>query len=106
MRARTIAPLYFSIACTTALITCPSVTYGACVIVPTAGDDTYTCDSGIAAGFVDTGGNNTLNLSATGNIAGNVTFGSGIDIVTLLDAGSTGMQINGSLNQGDGDNIF
>ncbi len=106
MRMRISHLLYWGITCSTALFTWPSVTHGACVISPTAGNDTFTCDSGISAGFTDTGGDNTLNISGTGTIAGSATFGAGIDIVTLLDANSTGMQIDGSLNQGDGDNIL
>ena len=106
MRTR-IFPFYcLGMACSLAIATWPTVGWGACVIVPTAGDDTYTCDSGSAAGFTDAGGNNTLNMSGTGTIGGNVTFGAGVDIVTFLDAGSTSMRINGSLNQGDGNNIF
>ncbi|MBF6031463.1 autotransporter outer membrane beta-barrel domain-containing protein [Pseudomonas sp. P115] len=106
MRTRIKRSLLLSIPCSLAAVILPAISQGACVIAPTAGDDTYTCDSGIAAGFTDTSGNNTLNMSATGTIAGSVTFGAGIDIVTILDPTSTGMQINGSLNQGDGNNIF
>ena len=106
MRARITPSLYLCIACSIAVVLWPAISRGACIIVPTAGDDTYTCNSGIAAGFTDSGGNNTLTMSGTGTIAGNATFGSGIDVVTFLDAGSTGMSINGSLNQGDGNNIF
>lgn len=106
MRKRTSTSLYLGIACSLMVFIWPAISRGACVVVPTAGDDTYTCDSGIAGGFTDTGGNNTLNISGTGTIAGNATFGTGIDIVTMLDAGSAGMQIDGSLNQGDGNNIF
>lgn len=106
MRKRISPFLCLGMACSLAIATWPTVGWGACVIAPTPGDDTYTCDSGIGAGFTDTGGNNTLNMSATGTIAGNITFGAGIDLVTILDPSSTGMQINGSLNQGDGNNIF
>lgn len=106
MRTRISHLLYASIACSAAVLCWPSITQGACVIVPTAGDDTFTCDSGISPGFNDLGGNNTLNISATGTIAGDITLGAGIDIVTLLDAASTGMQIDGDLNMGDGNNIL
>lgn len=106
MRTRTTTPFYLSVACLLIVVIWPAISRGACVIVPTAGSDTYTCDSGIAAGFTDTGGSNTLNISGTGTIAGNATFGAGVDTVTLLDAASTGMRIDGSLNQGDGNNVF
>ncbi|MBV4455443.1 MULTISPECIES: autotransporter family protein [Pseudomonas] len=106
MRMRISHLLFLGITCSAALVTWSSLTHGACAIVPTAGNDTFICDSGISAAFTDTGGDNTLTMSGTGTIAGNATFGAGIDIVTLLDASSTGMQINGSLNQGDGDNIL
>ncbi|MGF6094767.1 autotransporter outer membrane beta-barrel domain-containing protein [Pseudomonas sp. 18175] len=106
MRTRITAARFLGFACSLAVVIWPAIGWGACVIVPTAGDDTYNCTSGIAAGFTDTGGNNTLSMSGTGTIAGNATFGAGIDIVTILDPSSTGMQINGSLNQGDGNNIF
>lgn len=106
MRTRIFTRLYLSVACSAAIAAWPQVTFGACTINPTAGDDTYTCDSGNAAGFTDNGGNNTLNMSGTGTITGNATLGAGIDIVTFLDANSTAMRIDGSLNQGDGNNIF
>ena len=106
MRARTTLSLRLCIACLLAAAIWPGISQAACIIVPTAGDDTYTCTSGIAAGFTDSGGNNTLIMSGTGTIAGNVTFGAGIDVVTFLDATSTGMKLDGSLNQGDGNNIF
>ncbi|TFY89099.1 autotransporter outer membrane beta-barrel domain-containing protein [Pseudomonas kairouanensis] len=106
MRTRIKPTLLLGVACSLVVVVWPAISRGACVIVPTAGDDTYTCDSGIAAGFTDPGGNNTLNMSGTGTIAGNATFGAGIDVVTILDSSSSGMQVNGSVNQGDGNNIF
>lgn len=106
MRARITPSLCLCIACSIAVALWPTISRGACSVVPTAGDDTYTCSSGIAAGFTDNGGNNTLIMSGNGTIAGNATFGAGIDVVTFLDANSTNMKIDGSLNQGDGNNIF
>ncbi|EFQ63400.1 autotransporter protein [Pseudomonas fluorescens WH6] len=44
-------------------------------------------------------------MSGTGAVTGNASFGAGNDLVTFLDT-STSMRINGTLNQGDGANIF
>jgi outer membrane autotransporter protein len=98
MRTRTFAWLYL-----VALAATPLSSYGACDINNTAGDDTSACDSGTAPGFTDTGGNNTLNLTATGRITGAVTYGAGND---LVDVEGPSAGIDGNLNQGDGSNIF
>ena len=81
----------------------PLASYGACTVNNTAGDDISTCDSASAPGYTDTGGNNTLNISGSGAINGNVTFGAGNDLVDVNGPTAT---LNGSLNQGDGANIF
>jgi len=76
MRSRTLTLLYLI-----ALASLPPASYGACTISNTAGDDLSSCDSGTAPGFTDSAGNNTLNISATGRITGNVTYGAGNDLV-------------------------
>lgn len=81
----------------------PPASYGACTINNTAGNDTSTCNSATAPGFTDTGGNNTLDITATGQVIGNVTYGAGND---LVDINGPGAGIIGDLNQGDGANIF
>lgn len=98
MRIRTFSWLYLLV-----LAVSPLVSYGACTINNTAGDDTSNCDSATAPGFTDAAGNNTLNITATGRITGNVTSGGGND---LVDVTGPSAGIDGSLNQGDGSNIF
>ncbi|HTV67326.1 MAG TPA: autotransporter outer membrane beta-barrel domain-containing protein, partial [Rhizobiaceae bacterium] len=74
----------------------------ACAFAPPAGDDAYVCDSGTSVGGLnDPGGNNTLQVTGTGTIAGNVTFGAGVDAITM-DAGT----IQGTVNQGAGADSF
>lgn len=81
----------------------PHPAQAACVLTPTAGDDTHLCDSGIGGPLSDLAGNNTLNLPANGSatINGNVTFGAGSDTVNM-DSG----RIVGSVDQGDGADFF
>ncbi|MNU69674.1 Outer membrane protein IcsA autotransporter precursor [compost metagenome] len=75
----------------------------ACTLTPTAGNDTFTCDSASSGPLTDLAGNNTLNLPAngTGTINGNVTFGAGTDTVNM-DSG----RIVGIVDQGDGADAF
>ncbi|WP_460150635.1 hypothetical protein [Pseudomonas sp. S3_A03] len=75
--------MYLGIALTLALATWPLASRGACSVNNTAGDDISNCDSATAPGFTDTGGNNTLTLTATGRIAGNVSYGDGNDRVNV-----------------------
>lgn len=103
MRARITSLLYSGIASAIVLTAWPLASYGACTINNTAGSDTSTCDSGTAPGFTDAGGDNTLQITATGQISGNVEYGAGAD---LTDMNGQGSRIDGSLNQGDGNNIF
>lgn len=103
MRARITSLLYSGIASAIVLTAWPLASYGACTINNTAGSDTSTCDSGTAPGFTDAGGDNTLQITATGQISGNVAYGAGAD---LTDMNGQGARIDGSLNQGDGNNIF
>ncbi len=96
--------------------------YAACILAPTAANDTYVCDSGTATGLTDLQGNNSLTLPAggTGSITGTVAFGPGTDLVQV-DSGSITGQVNqgagidsfimtggsiGSLSQGDGRDQF
>jgi outer membrane autotransporter protein len=71
--------------------------------VPTAGDDTFICDSGTAAGLTDTQGNNSLQLPAggTGTIEGAVTFGPGADRIDIQSG-----TITGNVQQGSGIDDF
>ncbi|CRM51654.1 autotransporter family protein [Pseudomonas sp. 31 E 5] len=102
MRTRTLS-LYLGIALTLALATWPLASRGACSVNNTAGDDISNCDSATAPGFTDTGGNNTLTLTATGRIAGNVSYGDGNDRVNVNGPNAG---IDGNLDQGHGNNFF
>jgi len=103
MRAPTSSLWYLGISSIIAVTAWPLPSYGACTINNSAGDDISTCDSASAPGFTDTGGNNALNISGSGAINGNVTFGAGND---LVDVNGPTAALNGALNQGDGANIF
>lgn len=100
MRTSVISLTYLGI---TLMAAWPLPSTGACTINLTAGNDTSTCDSGAAPGFTDAAGNNTLNISGSGALNGNVTFGAGNDSVEINGATAV---INGLLNQGDGANTF
>lgn len=95
----------------------------ACTLTPTAGDDTYVCDSGTSAGLTDLLGDNTLTLPASGSglIQGDVVFGDGADRIEInangvidgdVEQGSAGDEFVmnggeiGSLFQGDGIDSF
>ncbi|WP_028693990.1 autotransporter outer membrane beta-barrel domain-containing protein [Pseudomonas cremoricolorata] len=75
----------------------------ACVFTPGTGSDAYVCDSGSAAGLVDLLGDNSLTLPPGGNgtIAGNVSFGPGMDSLDMASG-----RIEGSVNQGAGIDTF
>ncbi|MCM2379365.1 autotransporter outer membrane beta-barrel domain-containing protein [Pseudomonas marginalis] len=98
MRMRTLSWLYLIV-----MAAVPGASNAACTLNNTAGDDTSTCDSATAPGFTDTGGNNTLTVTQTGRITGNVTFGAGND---LVDVNGPSAGIDGNLDQGDGANIL
>ncbi|WP_125461885.1 MULTISPECIES: autotransporter outer membrane beta-barrel domain-containing protein [Rhodomicrobium] len=70
-----------------------------CVLIPTPGNDVFTCSSGVSGSLTDLQGNNTLIFPAlgTGTIAGNVLFGNGNDRVEM-HSGS----ITGTVDTGDG----
>ncbi|ATU91718.1 autotransporter domain-containing protein [Phyllobacterium zundukense] len=81
------------------LITSHQSALAACTLVPTAGNDTYICDSGTGGPLTDPGGNNSLTLptGGTGTITGPVTFNSGVDTV-IINSGT----INGNVTEGAG----
>ncbi len=104
MHARTPLQRYVSLVTAIALSAWPLPSHGACSIAPTAGNDTFTCDSASSPGFSDLGGNNQLLFpSGNGTITGNVTLGAGND---LLQLDATGARLNGSVSMGDGANVL
>ncbi|QKD19910.1 autotransporter outer membrane beta-barrel domain-containing protein [Mesorhizobium sp. NZP2077] len=98
-------PWFISLLATTALALLPnSAALAACVLVPSAGNTTFTCDSGDSGGsLTDTSGDNTLNFPAggTGQISGSVTFGVGTDRINMQSG-----TITGAVDQGDGTDFF
>lgn len=104
-RSRQIHPWFISLLATTALVLLPnSVALAACVLVPSAGNTTFTCDSGDSGGsLTDTSGDNTLNFPAggTGQVSGSVTFGIGTDRINMQSG-----TITGTVDQGDGTDFF
>lgn len=84
---------------TSLFISWPLVSQAACSLSPTAGNDSFVCDSGSSGPLTDLSGNNSLTFpsNGTGSINGNVSFGAGADRV-VMDSGS----IIGTLSQGDG----
>lgn len=81
-----------------------SPAHAACVFVPTAGNDTFVCDSGASVGgLTDTGGSNGLSFPAggTGTLNGNVVFGAGNDSIDMQSG-----TIAGTVNQGSGADSF
>jgi outer membrane autotransporter protein len=103
MTARLATLMHLGIVSSALLAGWPLASLADCTLVPTAGDDTFTCSSGTSAGVVDTAGNNTLLFPAagTGVINGDVTFGPGRDLVTMNSS-----SVDGTVNMGDGANIF
>ncbi|WP_434610765.1 autotransporter outer membrane beta-barrel domain-containing protein [Pseudomonas sp. R1-7] len=78
------------------LLPVPS-TMAACVLSPTAGDDTYVCDSGTSAtGLTDLSGNNGLTVSGNGLIQGDVVFDAGNDRIEINSDGV----VDGDVEQG------
>lgn len=76
----------------------------ACNLTAGAGNTSYTCDSGNSVGGLsDLLGNNTLTFPANGNgtVNGNITFGSGSDLVDMHSGSVLGM-----IDQGDGVDRF
>ncbi|MCG6575763.1 autotransporter outer membrane beta-barrel domain-containing protein [Pseudomonas sp. AF32] len=76
----------------------------ACTLTPTAGDDSYVCDSGTSPGLTDLSGNNRLTMPASGSglIQGDVTFDDGEDHIEI-HANSV---IDGDVSQGSGTDDF
>lgn len=104
------------------LLPAPAAT-AACTLTPTAGDDTYVCDSGTSPGLTDLSGNNSLTMPANGSgvITGDVIFDAGVDSIVInangvidgdVEQGSEAdyFEMNGgniqSLAQGDGLDTF
>ncbi|WP_354489626.1 autotransporter family protein [Mesorhizobium robiniae] len=96
---------FISLFATTSLAFLPnSVAFAACMLVPSAGNDIFTCDSGDSGGsLTDIAGNNTLTFPAagTGQVSGSVTFGAGTDRIEMQSG-----TITGGVNQGDGSDSF
>ena len=84
---------------TSLLIGWPLVSQAACSLTPSAGNDSFVCDSDSSGPLTDLSGNNSLTFpsNGTGSINGNVSFGAGADRV-VMDSGS----IIGTLSQADG----
>ncbi|MBZ9931265.1 autotransporter outer membrane beta-barrel domain-containing protein [Mesorhizobium sp. BR1-1-5] len=92
------------LATTTLMLLPNSAALAACLLVPSPGNDVFTCDSGDSGGSLnDTIGNNTLNFPAggTGQVSGNVTFGPGTDRINMQSG-----TITGTVDQGDGTDFF
>ncbi|TPL79227.1 autotransporter outer membrane beta-barrel domain-containing protein [Mesorhizobium sp. B2-3-14] len=104
-RPRRINVGFISLLATTTFMLLPnSAALAACLLVPSPGNDVFTCDSGDSGGSLnDTIGNNTLNFPAggTGQVSGNVTFGSGTDRINMQSG-----TITGTVDQGDGTDFF
>ncbi|WP_137928934.1 autotransporter family protein [Mesorhizobium comanense] len=96
---------FISLLATTAFALLPNSTaLAACVLVPSVGNTTFTCDSGDSGGsLTDTSGDNTLTFPAggTGQVSGNVTFGAGSDRINMQSGA-----ITGAVDQGDGPDFF
>ncbi|TPM90295.1 autotransporter outer membrane beta-barrel domain-containing protein, partial [Mesorhizobium sp. B2-1-5] len=81
-----------------------SAAFAACLLVPTAGNDTFICDSGDSGGSLnDLNGDNTLTFPSggTGQVSGNVTFGAGSDRIDMRSG-----TITGTVDQGGGADFF
>lgn len=102
---RQVHPWFIRFLATTAFALLPSsAAFAACVLVPSPGNDTFTCDSGDSGGsLTDTGGDNTLNFPAGGNgqVSGNVIFGVGTDRIDMQSG-----TITGTVDQGGGTDFF
>jgi outer membrane autotransporter protein len=75
----------------------------ACTLTPSAGNDSYVCDSGSSPGFTDLLGNNSLTfpVDGTGTIVGDIVLGPGINRLAM-DSGN----IQGGIDLGDGANVI
>lgn len=95
----------FNALCVSAPFLLPaSSAMAACTLVPTAGNDSYVCDSGTSPGLTDLSGNNSLTMPANGSglITGDVTFGAGVDSIVINANGV----IDGDVQQGSGVDDF
>lgn len=96
------SPLSRNTAWTVSFVLClgwSQISYASCTLVPTAGNDSFTCDSGTSGALSDPSGNNTLTFptNGTGRINGDVTFGAGNDVIDMKSG-----TIAGNVDQGDG----
>lgn len=104
MRVRISHTLYLSVATSAVLATWPLLAPAACVVSPGPSGQIFTCISGSDPGITAlTGDNEVLFPSGNSVIAGNVTLGSGNDVVQMDAPDSV---INGTVNMRDGTNIF
>ncbi|MEO5758811.1 MAG: autotransporter outer membrane beta-barrel domain-containing protein [Mesorhizobium sp.] len=98
------SPLAVLLATTSLTLLFNSGSFAACLLVPSAGNDTYICDSGNSGGSLnDLGGDNTLTFpaSGTGQVSGSVTFGIGSDRIDMQSG-----TITGAVDQGGGADFF
>lgn len=87
-----------------ALTALPAPALAQCAFPLPIGDDVYSCSSETSpGGLIDLVGDNSLTFIAggTGVLAGDVSFGAGLDRI-VMDSG----RINGEVDQGDGDDYF
>lgn len=104
MRVRISHTLYLSVATSAVLATWPLLAPAACVVSPGPSGQIFTCIIGSDPGITAlTGDNEVLFPSGNSVIAGNVTLGSGNDVVQMDAPDSV---INGTVNMRDGTNIF
>jgi outer membrane autotransporter protein len=96
--------LFHALWLTTPLLLDAPPAMAACALTPTAGNDTYVCDSGTSPGLTDLSGNNRLTMPANGSgvIQGNITFGAGAD---YLEVNPDGV-VTGNVQQGSGTDDF
>jgi hypothetical protein len=101
MRATVSNILHLS--CVSMLLLPVTETRAACTLTPSAGNDSYVCDSNTSPGLTDLSGNNTLTFPAggTGAIVGNVLLGTGTNRLSM-DSGN----IQGNVDLGDGANVI
>lgn len=96
--------LMFLFATTSFALLPNSSAFAACVLVPSAGNSNFICDSDDSGGsLTDTDGDNTLTFPAggTGQVSGSVTFGAGADRIEMQSG-----TITGAVDQGDGTDFF
>ena len=105
MRVRIAPQLYLSLATSAVLAAWPLYSQSACVVTGSAPTGLiFTCTTGTDPGITAlTGDNQVLFPSGNSRIAGNITLGPGGDLLQM-DAQDT--VITGTVDMGDGSNIF